>query len=94
MNLLKEEIYSTDNTLRTGMVLEGNAHMRVDVKDADGKFTSRTVWIRHDKENDNEKYSDVTVDNIALRTSQLIVIMADQKIFGRVGQFQGIEKQP
>ena len=55
--------YSSNSTLKVGINLTADSHFRVDVKDASGKVTSRTVWIRYDKNNNKRMYGDVNNDN-------------------------------
>lgn len=70
--------YSADNTMKSGLPLTSDAHIRVDVKDAAGSVTSRLVWIRYDKTNDVRKCGDINADgkfnstDLAYMTSHLL----------------------
>lgn len=83
--------YDESNTLHTALPLNGNAHMRVDVVDAEGKTASRTVWIRHDEKSDDEEFTNTMSEDTLNMTSQLISINADKKRFGRVGRIPGMK---
>ncbi len=70
--------YSTSNTLETGLYITADSHIRVEVKDAKGKTTSRTIWIKYDKTNDSRRYGDINADgkfnstDLAYMTSHML----------------------
>lgn len=56
--------YSENNTLVSGIPIIGDSHIRVEVKDADGKVASRMIWLRYDPNQNTSKYGDINNDGV------------------------------
>jgi len=76
--------YSEESTLKMGLYLNGDAHMRVDVLDAEGKKSSRLVWINHDTKRDDEEYIARISEDAASFAIQMLSITEDRLLTNRI----------